>query len=432
MCRPQLGSLEKSSVSTEEQKEIDERDGGEPSARLGREPADEEHAAGDEQLAAGGADDADDADDDAEVDAHAHADGADARPRDEEGEDAKITKEKAASAGARLAAAKAAKAAKKAAKKSRENATVGPAMADTTKQSIDAIKESSIGQAAAQASEWAKTNRNLAIGIFSVIVLAALGWVSFGWWRTSQAEAAGSLLETALEIATAEIRPTPADEDASPSDESADAPTFVTREERAEASLEAYRRVTQEYGSSAAAPWARLGEARALFELGQIEESRAAYEQALAEAGGDPMIAWRALEGIGFTYEVGEDWATAIEKYEELRTVEDGAYQGPADYHIARMRLASGETVQATTALRELVTRLRADGEEPAFPYVLAQAELRLRELDPSSAPSSSAPSLIGPGAGQLPEGLEGIDPQILEQLRRQLQQQGAGTGEGE
>jgi tetratricopeptide (TPR) repeat protein len=421
-------------VSTEEQKEIDEREGGEPNATLGREPADtetddkdtayeaSEHGDSDSDdgmaSASGESDSDDDEDEDLAVSSEPSAVAA-----------AKPSQAKAASAGARLAAAKAAKAAKKAAKKSRENAAAGPSGVDATKQSIDAIKSSSIGQAATQASEWAQTNRNLAVGIFSAIVLAALGWVGFGWWSTSQAQAAGSLLETAIEIANAEIRATPAEQE---SESASETPTFATQEERTQAALDAYRRVTQEYGGSHAAPWARLGEARALFELGQIEESRAAYEQALNEAGGDPMVAWRALEGIGFTYEVGEQWASAIEKYEELRTIEDGAYQGPADYHIARMRLANGETVQATTALRELVTRLREDGEEPAFPFVLAQAEIRLRELDPSSASSSSTPSLIGPGAGQLPEGLEGIDPQILEQLRRQLQQQGAGTGEGE
>ncbi len=373
-------------MSTEEQQEFDEREGGEPDENVAE--SEEKSGRGDSESESSSAMNA--------------------------------SKTTAESAGARLAAAKAAKAAKKAAKKSRENAASGAGV-DATKQSIDALKSSSLGHAASQASEWAKTNRNLAVGIFSVVVLAALGWVSFGWWSASQAEAAGSLLETALEIANAEIRTTPSEEE-----RESEAPAFATRDERAQAALEAYRRVTQEYGSSHAAPWAQLGEARALFELGQFEESRAAYERALHEAGGDPMIAWRALEGIGFTYEVTEQWASAIEKYEELRTIEDGAFQGPADYHIARMRLANGEVVQATTALRELVTRLRGDGEEPAFPFVLAQAEMKLRELDPSSISSSSTPSLIGPG-GQLPSGLEGIDPQILEQLRRQLEQQGAG-----
>src|SRR5690606_27561898 len=105
----------------------------------------------------------------------------------------------------------------------------------------------------------------------------------------------------------------------------------------------------------------------------------------------------------------------------------------PADYHIARMRIAKGERVEATAALRALVERLRpADASaEPTFSFVLAQAEVRLRELDPGAGSGSGSPLMIGPGGAGgsdgLPPGLEGIDPEILEQLRRQL---GAGAGD--
>ena len=73
--------------------------------------------------------------------------------------------------------------------------------------------------------------------------------------------------------------------------------------------------------------------------------------------------------------------------------------------------------------------RSSSEAEEPAFPYVLAQAEVRLRELDPNAAPST--PSFGGPG-GALPPGLEGIDPAVLEQLRQQLGAAGGGAGGGE
>ncbi len=449
---------------------MEEREGGEPEPRL-RDAEDASTSDDDEALAAGRDEDA--SSDEAAGDAgagdhgagdldtgdHGDDDAGDldtgAASSDESADEPRAASSASArgaagasagSAGARLAAAKAAKAARKAARKSKESAGVpGTPGADTSKESVDALKESSIGQAATRATHWAQTNQSLAIGIFAAFVIAALGWVGYAWWSSSQAQSAGALLEEAVEIANAEIVAADAEdsEDApsatgdAPAEE--EAPTFATRTERSEAALTAYRRVLTEYPSSEAARWARLGEARALFDLGlsepeQIEAARGSYEQALREAGGDPIVAWRALEGIGFTYEVAGDFAEAIEKYEELRSIDDGAYQAPADYHIARMRIAMGETVQATTTLRELVNTLRTSGEEdePEFPYVLAQAELRLRELDPGSAAEPTSPMMIGPeGApGGLPPGLEGIDPAILEQLRRQIQQ-GAGEGAG-
>lgn len=448
-------------MATEEQKDTEEREDAAAGART-EEPVEDAAsaaAAGESREGDESDDDADEGDgstddaDDADDSARASDDAGDDDEDDEDDEDdaaaaapaakAGGASKKAAgraTAGARLAAAKAAKAARKAAKKGRERdeglgATLsgrGPA----GKEPVEALKETPLGQAASKATDWAQANRPLAMGVFAAIVLAAAGWVGYAWWQSSQNEAAGALLEDAVRIATAEI----VDEDDPPAasageDDADEAPTFTSRQARSEAALEAYRRVLSQYAGSEAARWARLGEARALFDLGQYDEARDAYEGALREAGGEPMVAWRALEGIGFTYEVARDWDEAIEKYEELRSIDDGAYQAVAEYHIARMRIAKGETVQATSALRELVQQLRSDaeGEEPEFPYVLAQAEVRLRELDPSSAAGSGSPMMIGPGAGGgggLPPGLEGIDPAILEQLRRQLAA-GAAGGEG-
>jgi tetratricopeptide (TPR) repeat protein len=394
-----------------------------------------------------------DGDDEAGETAEAKDEKAEAKPsatdEDEEDEDeAKPAAKQAPSAGARLAAAKAAKAAKKAAKRGKAQAASGlPAGmlgGGRGREPVEALKETSIGQAATKAGEWAQSNRPVAYGIAAAIVLAMVGAIGWTVWSSGQTEAAGAALAEAVRIANAEVDPDrhePAGDpddssDEEPSDEADEDPWFPSRQARAEAALEAYQGVLRDHGGSDAARWARLGEGRALFDLGRHEEARRSYELALREAGGDPMVAWRALEGIGFTYEVEDQWEQAIEQYEELRTVEDGRYEAVADYHIARMRIAMGDRAAATTALRGLVERLRADSEseEPDFPYVLAQAEVRLRELDPGASATGSSPMMIGPqgdpGAGV--PGLEGLPPEILEQLRRQLEQsQGAEGAEG-
>ena len=121
-----------------------------------------------------------------------------------------------------------------------------------------------------------------------------------------------------------------------------------------------------------------------------------------------------------------------------LAGLDDHAYEQVANYHLARLMLSRGERDEARTALRELVDSLRAEtvegSSEPRFPYLLAQAEVRLRELDPSSA-TSAGPQLLGPGGGEAggPGGGGDIDPAQLQELIRQFQaqQQGGGGGEG-
>jgi tetratricopeptide (TPR) repeat protein len=345
-------------------------------------------------------------------------------------------KRAAGSAGARLAAAKAAKAAKKAAKKKMIAAAGGLPSGMTgggpgAAEPIEALKESAIGQAAAKAGRWAQSNRPLAYGIAAALAIALLGGLGWSWWQAIEAERAGAALAEAVRIANAEVR---AQGDQRPDGD--DAPSFETPQARAEAALDAFRRVVTEHGGTEAARWAQLGAARALFDLGRFDDAREAYEVALRHSGRDPMIAWRALEGIGFTYEAEGELQAAIERYEELRRIDDGAYAVAADYHIARLRMAMGQRLEATNQLRTLIEQIRSDAEtsEPAFPYVLAQAELRLRELDPGASSEGGASRRIGPrggGSTGVSEGLEGIPPEILEQLRRQLDE-GGDEGGGE
>ena len=146
---------------------------------------------------------------------------------------------------------------------------------------------------------------------------------------------------------------------------------------------------------------------------------------------------------MGFAQEAAGNPGEAQATYERLGNLEDHAYEQVANYHLARLMLARGERDEARTALRELVDSLRADtlegSSEPRFPYLLSQAEVRLRELDPSSATSAGAMPLGGGpggpgGAGGLQlgggEGGE-IDPAQLQELIRQFQARQQGGGEG-
>lgn len=147
-------------------------------------------------------------------------------------------------------------------------------------------------------------------------------------------------------------------------------------------------------------------------------------------------MVWRALEGKAFTLEAAEQWAEALAVYEELARVDGGRFEPVAKYHIARMYLAQGDRPRATDTLRTLVESLReAEDDEDAqdFEYVLAQAQTRLRELDPSAAPPPpAAPDPFGGGGLGGGPGGDLTNEQLQELIRRfqQQQQQGGGLPE--
>lgn len=324
------------------------------------------------------------------------------------------------SAGARLAAVKAAKAAKKAAKKATlaeeraaANATSAPAPTEEEEETPDEqvdrqLHESPVGRAALKAQDWANENRSVVLTILGAAAIGVVGW--FGWnaYQTSSAQAAGTALAEAVEISEATI----VAEGDDPVEEGE--LSYESVAARDEAALDAYREVISEHGGSEAAAWAQLGVARILLQQDEAEDARAAYQAALASHGADPVIAMRAAEGIGFTYESEENWDEAREAFERIRDIEDGRYGPVADYHLARLTLIGGDEVAAQEALEALVDTIRSDSEasEPEFPYVLAQAQELLHQLDPSSAEGGGAPD-------------------IEEMIRRMMAERAAGGGGG-
>ena len=270
--------------------------------------------------------DADDSDDDDadDGDADDEAAAASTGPRKARRRGKKGKKDRM-SAGARLAAARAAKAARKAAKRGKEK--------QEEQAPLDAVKESDLGQKAAQAGEWAQQNQTIVYAIAAAVILGLGGYIGWHYHSKGQAEASATLLAEALEISTAELR----GEDAPPPDEDDDAPTFTSAEARAEAALEAFEAVTTSHPDSAAAAWAYLGAGNALLELERYEDARQRFDRAIAVAGSDRTVLWRALEGKGFTHEAEEQWAEAAEVYQELSRVDDGSLDRVAQYHLGRM-----------------------------------------------------------------------------------------------
>lgn len=328
----------------------------------------------------------------------------------------------APSPGARLAAQRAAKAAAKAAKR-------GKTPADEVEQKAEAR--------AATMATWLEEHRTVAYGVLAAVALLIAAYVGWSMFGGRAAEAAAVDLSAALDVANAEIRS--ADSPA-PEDDLADRETFPTTTARAEKALELFRKVTSAHAGTDAAVWARLGEARALLDLGKPAEARAAYEKALREGSGNTAVAARAYEGIAFTFETENEPAKAIEKFQALSRAGEGAYKDLADYHLARMYLRTNEDTRAKDLLKELVQRLRTrDDTDPGdvSPYVLSQAELRLAELDSTLVPRPTqglgGGSMFGPGGIQLggEGGPSNVTPEQIQEILRNLQKNQGGAGGG-
>jgi tetratricopeptide (TPR) repeat protein len=325
-------------------------------------------------------------------------------------EPGKPGKEKAPpSAGARLAAQKAAKAARKAAKRGKTN-----------------VVDSAVAKRAAVASEWATTNRRTVYVVLGALALAIGGFTIWKMIESSRAEEASAALQDAVETANAPIR---AAGDA-PAEEDEELETYPTIRARAEKALREYRTVVSNYGGTDAAVWARLGQAAALYDLERWADSRQAFEKAMQEGGDDPSVTWRALEGIGFTYEAEEKWPEALQRYQELSRTGGRAFRDVAEYHLARMYLAQGDDVRAKETLRTLVERLQGratEGDESEdatqLQYTLTQAEARLAELDPSAVPRrGGAGGMGGMGGMGGPGGPESLTQEQIEELIRNMQ----------
>ena len=124
-------------------------------------------------------------------------------------------------------------------------------------------------------------------------------------------------------------------------------------------------------------------------------------------AAADQEVKGRALEGLGFAYELKAQITPAeapkfldeaAKAYKELEnTVDIRGFKELAIYHQARVAQNRGEKDKAKELLIGLKERLSKTEDNasnvpqgPSFPYLKEVAMDRLREIDPSAAPSKA------------------------------------------
>jgi len=271
---------------------------------------------------------------------------------------AKNEKSAPMTAGERLAAQQAAKAARKAAQRGRD---------------AELVEEKALAQAAV-AKDWLQDNLKplgLAAGAILLIAAVGIGWSTFSRGKTVKA---GTELAAALESQSEDF-----DELAS-----------------------AYAAAAEAHPGTLAAAWARVSEGRVLFEQGQLEQARTAYQAAL-DGTADETVRWAALEGLAYTLEAEQSYDQALERLEALRAV-DQTLAPIAGYHQGRILLAQGKLEEAKIKFEGVLNDLK-NPEAPRLPYTREQTEARLALLDPSLAPAA------------------GADPRRAEEFIRQMNQ---------
>ncbi len=255
------------------------------------------------------------------------------------------------------------------------------------------------------AGEWLEARKKILIR--GAIVLVVVSVATVVWTETSskaQGHAARSLAR-ALLVANAEVRsaePDPEAEDApgeaEPED---DRPVFKSVKSRAKASVHAFRRTLKAYADSPLAPVARLGEAAAHEDLGEMDQAKRLYQDVVRAEGLTPDLRAQAIDGLARCLETSGDLPGALRQLDALRTMEEGAFKDLAQYGRARIFQRQGKNVQARELLQKIQTDLGAE-DAPERPYLRTQVEQRLRELE-ASTPSAEGPEGDGDEGGRRP-----------------------------
>ncbi len=258
----------------------------------------------------------------------------------------------------------------------------------------------------AKLSEWAKQNQKTVQIVGALIAATLLGIAGFLYFEHKHELEASTLLTKAVEDERAKIGEPPKEDPEKEEPKVDPGLMFKTFDDRREAALKKYRDVQTRFPKTGAAILARLAEGSLLLDKREADPAATAFvdvkNSALAAA--DKEVKGRALEGMGFAYELkaaatpaesAKYWDEALKAYKELEnTVDVRGFKELAMYHQARVLQNKGEPDKAKEILISLKERLNKNDDPgsnipngPAFPYLKEVAMDRLREIDPTAAP---------------------------------------------
>ena len=283
-------------------------------------------------------------------------------------------------------------------------------------------------ETASRVQKWLKKNSKVAGMVAGAAVLIGIGVGGWFYMQHKKDTAASTTLEQAVSDVNGRIGdPDKVEDEDRPKDTS---PIFKTVAERQDAALAKFREVSAKYPGTGAAYLARLSEGALLLDKHDLPGAIAAFmdvkDSPLAKV--DAEVHGRALENLGFAYELKADegdtaaYNDALKTFRELENTDTSGFQELGEYHQSRIYEKQGDKDQAKELLKKVYAAVTKPGEGHPYPYLENLAEDRLRALDPTALPPKRAGSLGGPMGNQMSEAQM---RQLIEQMKKAQQQQG-------
>jgi predicted negative regulator of RcsB-dependent stress response len=294
--------------------------------------------------------------------------------------------------------------------------------------------DDAVARGLSSAGRWLRSNFGALQWVFVGAVAVGVGYAVYDNRSIKRAEAASADLMkgTSSEGGRIVSGTTSKGEGDNPDDPT---PVFKSVEEKREAALASYRKVTTSHPGTGAAILARMGEAGILLDKREWDAALAAYNEvkSSALAAADVTVRGRAVEGVGLVLEGKKDTDGALKAFRELENTDTRGLKELGMYHQARILYGKGESEPAKELLKKARERLKsteASSKSPAAPpgsesrpfsFLEGQIEDLLKRIDPAALAVEPPLPLPGaaPGKGATPENLK----KLQEELARKLQE---------
>ncbi len=296
---------------------------------------------------------------------------------------------------------------------------------ESKKQELDPNRDEFIAKTSS-VFDWVYEHRR-PVGLLIVLaLLVAVGGIIFNRISEKKRAEESALIASGLEASFALIKPPGADEGAAAADkdekgkkEKEEELTFDSAEARSKEALSRWTKLADN-GKAVFKDIGLLEKGAAELDLGEYEKARQSFEQFLSASQKIPSwLKAQAMEGKGYALEGLNKDGEAKAQFETWMNDPDNAFKTLATYHTARLAQKTGDVETAKKLYKEVMAAYKDDNKPTTYDVMFVQARTRLLTLDPTA----KVPDLP---AGSGMNGLEGIDPRILQQLMQS--QSGAGV----